>query len=143
MNEEMNKEKSDAKNEENYEEIYEKQEKKRDKEIGTESKFPVKRLTKDDFSEFVEGGEHVLVDFWAPRCSSCRSQMAILDTMLRDRKLPDGTSVASVNVDEEPELAAEFGVMNIPTLMIFRKGNISRRYVGVMRSENIAAALEA
>lgn len=108
-----------------------------------ESESKMKNLTNEDFSTFIEGGEHVLVDFWAPRCSSCRSQMAILDTMLKESKLPEGTAIARVNVDEHPELAEKYGVMNIPTMMVFRRGNISRRYVGIMRPENIAAALDA
>ncbi len=105
-------------------------------------KSEIKNLNSNEFREFIEGGERVLVDFWAPRCMSCRSQMNILDSMLRDRQLPEGTSVAKVNVDENPEIAEEFGVMNIPTMMLFRKGNVARRYVGIMRPENIVAALE-
>ncbi len=107
-----------------------------------EERNEIKNLNGDDFREFIEGGERVLVDFWAPRCRSCRSQLTILDEMLRDRQFPAGTSVAKVNVDENPEIAEEFGVMNIPTMMLFRNGNIARRYVGIMRPENIVGALK-
>ncbi|MDO4629013.1 MAG: thioredoxin domain-containing protein [Planctomycetia bacterium] len=107
-----------------------------------DAKDGIKNLNRDDFREFIEGGERVLVDFWAPRCMSCRNQMNILDTMLRERQLPGGTSIAKVNVDDNPEIAEEFGIMNIPTMMVFRNGNVTRRYVGIMRPENIAAALE-
>lgn len=110
---------------------------------ASSSGWEMRNLGSEDFRHFIEGGERVLVDFWAPRCTSCRSQMAILDTMLKDRKLPAGTSVARVNVDEFPELAEEYGVLNIPTMMVFRRGNVARRYVGIMRPENIAAALDA
>ncbi|MBQ2945361.1 MAG: thioredoxin [Clostridia bacterium] len=87
----------------------------------------VLHLTKDDFEKVITENETVLVDFWASWCGPCRMLGPIIDEIANER--PDIT-VAKVNVDEEEELAAQFEVMSIPTVIIFKNGEIAQKSIG-------------
>lgn len=91
---------------------------------------------------FVQGlGQGVaLVDFWAEWCGPCRMQGRILHEM--EAKLPAGARVVKVNVDEQPELAGEFGVMSIPTLILFQDGKPVRKWVGAQPATVLLAAMQ-
>ena len=69
----------------------------------------------------------VLVDFWAPWCGPCRMVVPIVEEIARER---NDIKVGKVNVDEQPELAGQFGVMSIPTLLVFEQGKLVRQAVG-------------
>ena len=66
-------------------------------------------------SEVINSEQKVLLDFWAPWCGPCRAVLPLVEEISRER--PD-IKVGKINVDENPELAAQFGVMTIPTLMV-------------------------
>ena len=70
----------------------------------------------------------VLVDFWASWCGPCKMLSPIVDQIAEEM---DGVKVCKVNVDEEPDLAASYGVESIPTLILFRDGEIDNQMVGV------------
>lgn len=83
----------------------------------------------------------VLIDFWAPWCGPCRQQSPILDQVASH--LGERAIVAKVNVDEEPELAAAFGVQSIPTLVVLKGETLVQRMVGVQQATTLVRALEA
>lgn len=86
-----------------------------------------KKLTSENFkTEVLEAAGPVLVDFWATWCGPCRNQGPIVDELAED-----GFAVGKVDVDEEPELAQQYGVMSIPTLLVFREGREVNRVVGL------------
>ena len=87
-------------------------------------------VSQDDFDDVVlKAPGKVLVDFWADWCGPCRMVGPVLEEMAAD--YPDVTFV-KLNVDEAPEVAQRFGVMNIPTILAFERGEVRHRIVGAM-----------
>ena len=97
----------------------------------------VTHLTKENFDSAVASGK-VVVDFWASWCGPCRMQAPILDQFAEAYQ---DVSVCKVDVDEQPELAARFGVMSIPTLVYFHEGRVVNKTVGVQTLAQIASAM--
>ena len=99
----------------------------------------VMTITKDNFEELVLRSEKpVLLDFWAPWCAPCRMVSPILDEIAAER--PD-IKVCKVNVEEELELARQFRVFSIPTLMVLRDGEVEHKMTGARGKAQILAAL--
>lgn len=86
-------------------------------------------LNKDNFQkEVMEESKVVLIDFWASWCGPCRMLSPIVDEIAEENQ---NIKVCKVNVDEEPELAQQFRVMSIPTLVVMKDGNIHNTSIGV------------
>ena len=86
-------------------------------------------ITKDNFeNEIVKADKPVLVDFWASWCGPCRMLSPIIDEIAEEH--PE-IKVCKINIDDEAELAIRHGVMSVPTLMIFKNGEIAQTAVGV------------
>ena len=87
-------------------------------------------ITKDNFEqEVINSDKPVLVDFWAAWCGPCRMFSPIVDEFAEENA--DIVKVGKINIDEEPELAARFGVMSIPTAIVFKNGEVAQTAVGV------------
>ena len=92
-------------------------------------------INKKNFSEEVLNWEgKVLLDFWAPWCGPCRKVVPLVEEIAAER--PD-IKVGKVNVDAEPELAGQFGVMSIPTLVVMKDGKIVNQAVGARPKHEI------
>ena len=98
-------------------------------------------LTKQNFqSEVAESKEKVLIDFWASWCGPCRMVSPIVDEIAEES--PAGVKVCKVNVDEQPELAQQFKVMSIPTLLVMKDGKPVASSVGARPKQFIVKMIE-
>ena len=88
--------------------------------------------------EVLNSDKPVLLDFWAPWCGPCRMVTPIVDEIAAER---GDIKVGKVNVDEQPELAAQFGVMSIPTLVVMKGGKVANQMVGARPKSQILAML--
>ena len=104
--------------------------------------MPVTALTEADFDQATAQGVCVL-DFWAPWCGPCRMQGPIFESVAAEfEKSGRPVRFYKVNVDEEPMLAQQFGIMSIPTLILFKGGEVANQSVGVISEADIKAFVE-
>ncbi len=102
----------------------------------------VTELKDQDFaSHVIESTQPVLVDFWAPWCGPCRQIAPMIEELSAENQ---GTvKVVKVNVDDSPEAATQYGISSIPTLMLFKGGEVVERFVGVQPKARLQQALDA
>ena len=100
----------------------------------------IKQIAPENFDAVVNDSLPVLVDFWAPWCGPCRSLSPIVDEIADE--LAGKLAVAKCNVDDNQELAMKFGVMSIPTLIVFKNGEEVDRSVGALPKARLQALLE-
>lgn len=98
-------------------------------------------LTDSNFDEVINSGQIVLVDFWAEWCGPCKMIGPVVEELAGDY---DGRAVvAKLNVDENPQTTAKFGVRSIPTLLVFKGGQIVDKQVGAVPKSVLAQKLAA
>ena len=101
----------------------------------------VKELSEQDFeTEVLQSAEPVLVDFWAPWCGPCRMLAPIVEELARENA--GSLRVAKINIDDSPSIAASYGINSIPTLIIFKGGEVADRFVGVQPKKRLQDAIE-
>ena len=97
-------------------------------------------INKSNFqNEVLNSEKPVLLDFWAPWCGPCRMVSPVVDEIASER---GDIKVGKVNVDEQPDLAAQFGVMSIPTLLVFQNGRLVNQAVGARPKSGVLALLD-
>lgn len=101
----------------------------------------VKEFTDDNFdAEVLNNDTAVLVDFWAPWCGPCRQIAPMIEELAAENP---SISIGKVNIDENPGVAQKFGINSIPTLLLFKNGEISESFVGVRPKAALQQAISA
>ena len=100
----------------------------------------VKEVTDANFAQLLAEGKPLVVDFWAPWCGPCKMMLPIVDELAADY---DGRAiVGKLNVDENPDTCEQFGIMNIPTMLFFKNGELVNRHVGACRKPELQQIID-
>ncbi len=97
-------------------------------------------LTDENFDETVKNNKLVLVDFWAAWCAPCRIIAPVIEEIAKENS---GLVVGKLNVDENPKKAAQFQIMSIPNLILFKEGKAVENIIGAVPKQNIMAKVSA
>lgn len=100
----------------------------------------IQEATDDSFSDLVQQNGVTLVDFWAPWCGPCRRLNPVIEEL--SGEMSDKVQFVKLNTDENPETAARFGIMSIPTLLVFKGGEKVDQLVGAHPKDNIQKVLQ-
>ena len=101
----------------------------------------MKVATNTNFNELLQDSKLVIVDFWATWCGPCRMLSPILDQV--EEEMPDQITVVKVNVDDADEIAAQYRIMSIPTLLFVKNGEIVDKTVGAMPKPALLEKIKA
>jgi thioredoxin 1 len=94
-----------------------------------------------NYKELLESGKPVVIDFWAPWCGPCRSIAPIIEELATQYE--GKAIIGKYNVDEDADLGAEYGIRNIPTLLLFKDGKMVDKHVGTITRDALVAKIDA
>ncbi|MCY0901858.1 MAG: thioredoxin [Firmicutes bacterium] len=100
----------------------------------------VHEVSDETFSGFIAGDQPVLIDFWAAWCGPCKMLSPVVEELAGD--LTGKLKVGKLNVDDNPKTASQFGIMSIPTLLVFQGGEVVRQIVGYMPKRQLQAKID-
>ncbi len=101
----------------------------------------IKEITDANFAELLATGQPMVVDFWAPWCGPCKAMLPIIEELATEYE--GKITVGKLNVDENDETCSTYGIMNIPTILFFKNGDLVNRTVGAMRKADLQNHFEA
>lgn len=101
----------------------------------------IKEITDANFAELLATGQPMVVDFWAPWCGPCKAMLPIIEELATEYE--GKITVGKLNVDENDETCSTYGIMNIPTILFFKNGELVNRTVGAMRKADLQNHFEA
>lgn len=100
----------------------------------------ITEVTDADFAaEVIQSDKPVLVDFWAPWCGPCRLVAPVLEELAGER---DDLKIVKLNIDENQQTAAQHQILSIPTLLLFKDGQVAKKVVGAMPKDRLKAEIE-
>ena len=101
----------------------------------------VPEFTDDNFdAEVIESTEPVFVDFWAPWCGPCRAIAPMIDQLAAENE--GSVKIGKLNIDDAQKVAMKYGVMSIPTLIVFKGGDVVEKFTGAQPKERLQEALD-
>ena len=100
----------------------------------------VKEITDANFQELLAEGTPLVVDFWAPWCGPCKMMLPIVDELAAEYE--GKITVGKLNVDDNDETCSAYGIMNIPTILFFKGGELVHRQVGAIRKPDLQKLFE-
>ncbi|MCI7575788.1 MAG: thioredoxin [Bacteroidales bacterium] len=101
----------------------------------------IQEITDSNINDVLSSGQPVMVDFWAPWCGPCKMMLPIVEELANEYE--NKVVIGKLNVDENDETCAKFGIMNIPTMLFFKNGEMVDRQVGATRKADLQAKLDA
>ncbi|MCL6515948.1 thioredoxin [Alicyclobacillus sp.] len=98
-----------------------------------------KEVTDATFASFVQSDKPVLIDFWATWCGPCRMMAPVIEEIAEE--YADRLEVGKLDVDQNPQTASQFGIMSIPTLLVFKDGQVVKQLVGYRSKADLVSQL--